>query len=86
MSSYVYQDAQSADNSVVVKVRFTFNFAVSVPNGSPYAILIDKITKKLNLPSTAVTLRYNAHKKQNKTDELVYCISEKVQDVIFGFI
>lgn len=70
MSSHVYQGAQSADNSVVVKVRFTFNFAVSVPNGSPYAILIDKITKKLNLPSTAVTLRYNAHKK-TKQDRLI---------------
>uniref|UniRef100_A0A8C4NSS0 Neutrophil cytosolic factor 2 n=1 Tax=Dicentrarchus labrax TaxID=13489 RepID=A0A8C4NSS0_DICLA len=38
------------------QVRFTFNFAVSVPPGSPYAILIEKISKKLNLPSRAITL------------------------------
>ncbi|XP_041817147.1 neutrophil cytosol factor 2 isoform X2 [Chelmon rostratus] len=50
------KDAQSTDNSCIVKVRFTFNFAVSVPPGSPYAILIEKISKKLNLPSTAITL------------------------------
>lgn len=85
MSSHVYQDAQSADNFVVVKVRFTFNFAVSVPYGSSYAMLIDKIGKKLNLPSTVITLRYNAHQKKQK-NKTVYCISEKVQDVIFGFI
>ncbi|XP_076577520.1 neutrophil cytosol factor 2 [Chaetodon auriga] len=50
------QDAQSTDNSCIIKVRFTFNFAVSVPSGSPYAMLIEKISKKLNLPSTAITL------------------------------
>ncbi|XP_044033329.1 neutrophil cytosol factor 2 isoform X2 [Siniperca chuatsi] len=50
------KDAQPTDNSCIVKVRFTFNFAVSVPPGSPYAILIEKISKKLNLPSTAITL------------------------------
>uniref|UniRef100_A0A8C2ZTJ9 Neutrophil cytosolic factor 2 n=1 Tax=Cyclopterus lumpus TaxID=8103 RepID=A0A8C2ZTJ9_CYCLU len=44
---------QSTDNLCIVKVRFTFNFAVSVPLGSPSAILIEKISKKLNLPSTA---------------------------------
>lgn len=43
-----------------VKVRFTFNFAVSVPPGSPYAILIEKISKKLHLPSTAITLSINS--------------------------
>ncbi|XP_035517423.1 neutrophil cytosol factor 2 isoform X2 [Morone saxatilis] len=54
------KDAQSTDNSCIVKVRFTFNFAVSVPPGSPYAILIDKISKKLNLPSRAITLSLNS--------------------------
>uniref|UniRef100_A0A8C3G3K6 Neutrophil cytosolic factor 2 n=1 Tax=Cyclopterus lumpus TaxID=8103 RepID=A0A8C3G3K6_CYCLU len=49
-------DEQSTDNLCIVKVRFTFNFAVSVPLGSPSAILIEKISKKLNLPSTAITL------------------------------
>ncbi|XP_078136586.1 neutrophil cytosol factor 2 [Sander vitreus] len=47
---------QPTDNSYIVKVRFTFNFAVSVPPGSPYAILIEKISKKLNRPPTAITL------------------------------
>uniref|UniRef100_A0A8C4NSR6 Neutrophil cytosolic factor 2 n=1 Tax=Dicentrarchus labrax TaxID=13489 RepID=A0A8C4NSR6_DICLA len=52
------QNEDAHDNSYIVKVRFTFNFAVSVPPGSPYAILIEKISKKLNLPSRAITLRY----------------------------
>uniref|UniRef100_A0A3Q0S7S7 Neutrophil cytosolic factor 2 n=1 Tax=Amphilophus citrinellus TaxID=61819 RepID=A0A3Q0S7S7_AMPCI len=46
----------SPDNSCIVKVHFVFNFVVSVPRGSPYVILIEKISKKLNLPSTAFTL------------------------------
>uniref|UniRef100_UPI0037E88D45 neutrophil cytosol factor 2 n=1 Tax=Semicossyphus pulcher TaxID=241346 RepID=UPI0037E88D45 len=50
------KEAQPADNSCVVKVRFTFTFAVSVPADSPYALLIDKVSKKLNLPSAAITL------------------------------
>ncbi|XP_038580490.1 neutrophil cytosol factor 2 isoform X1 [Micropterus salmoides] len=54
------KDTQSTDNSCIVKVRFTFNFAVSVPPGSPYAILIEKISKKLHLPSTAITLSINS--------------------------
>ncbi|XP_034998574.2 neutrophil cytosol factor 2 [Hippoglossus stenolepis] len=50
------KDAQSPDDSYIVKVHFTFNLAVSVPPGSHYATLIERISKKLNLPSTAVTL------------------------------
>ncbi|XP_026217351.1 neutrophil cytosol factor 2 isoform X2 [Anabas testudineus] len=50
------KDAQSTNNSCIVKVRFTFNFVVSVPRGSPYAILIDKISKKLKLPTASITL------------------------------
>ncbi|XP_070708710.1 neutrophil cytosol factor 2 [Pempheris klunzingeri] len=50
------KDAEPTDNSCIIKVHFTFNFAVSVPSGSPYAILIEKICKKLNLPSNAITL------------------------------
>ncbi|XP_056290312.1 neutrophil cytosol factor 2 [Pseudoliparis swirei] len=50
------KDEQSTDNLCIVKVRFTFNFAVSVPLGSSSEVLIDKISKKLNLPSTAITL------------------------------
>nr|XP_046226927.1 neutrophil cytosol factor 2 [Scatophagus argus] len=49
------QDARP-DNSCIVKVRFTFNVAVLVPNGSPYATLTEKISRKLKLPSTAITL------------------------------
>uniref|UniRef100_A0A3Q1CUY4 SH3 domain-containing protein n=1 Tax=Amphiprion ocellaris TaxID=80972 RepID=A0A3Q1CUY4_AMPOC len=37
-------------------VCYTFNFAVSVPRGSPYATLIEKISNKLSLPSTVITL------------------------------
>ncbi|XP_031728272.1 neutrophil cytosol factor 2 [Anarrhichthys ocellatus] len=50
------KDEQSTDNLCIVKVCFTFNFAVSVPPGSPYAVLIEKISNKLNLPSTTITL------------------------------
>ncbi|KAK2886233.1 neutrophil cytosol factor 2 [Channa argus] len=50
------QDAQSTDNSFIVKVHFTFNFAVSVPRDSPYGVLIGKISKKLKQPSTTITL------------------------------
>ncbi|TNN65118.1 Neutrophil cytosol factor 2 [Liparis tanakae] len=51
-----YKDEQPTDNLCIVKVRFTFNFAFSVPLGSPSELLIDKISNKLNLPSTATTL------------------------------
>ncbi|XP_041824489.1 neutrophil cytosol factor 2 [Melanotaenia boesemani] len=40
----------------VVKVRFTFNFIVSVPRGSPYRVLVGKISRKLNVSSAAVIL------------------------------
>lgn len=43
--------------SYIVKVRFTFNFTVSVPPGSPYDVLIDKISKKVNLPPASIILR-----------------------------
>ncbi|KAG7216732.1 hypothetical protein INR49_021115, partial [Caranx melampygus] len=42
--------------SYIVKVRFTFNFTVSVPPGSPYTVLIEKISKKVNLPPTSIIL------------------------------
>ncbi|CAJ1081866.1 neutrophil cytosol factor 2 [Xyrichtys novacula] len=45
-----------ADDSCIVKVRFTFTFAVSVPAGSSCAVLMEKISKKLNLPYNAITL------------------------------
>ncbi|XP_029979699.1 neutrophil cytosol factor 2 [Sphaeramia orbicularis] len=53
------KEQQPADNSCIVKVRFTYNFAVSVPCGSPYAILVDQISKKLNIEADSVTLSLN---------------------------
>ncbi|XP_040922020.1 neutrophil cytosol factor 2 [Toxotes jaculatrix] len=50
------KDPRPADNSYIVKVRFTFNFAVSVPAECPYVTLIWKISRKLKVPSAAVTL------------------------------
>ncbi|XP_054479007.1 neutrophil cytosol factor 2 [Anoplopoma fimbria] len=55
-SGDLQKDIRPTDNLCIVKVRFTFNFAVSVPPGSPYATLIEKISKKLNLPPAAITL------------------------------
>uniref|UniRef100_A0A3Q3WE20 SH3 domain-containing protein n=1 Tax=Mola mola TaxID=94237 RepID=A0A3Q3WE20_MOLML len=49
-------ETRSSDNLCVVKVRFTFTFAITVPSGSPYSLLIDKISGKLKVPSAAVSL------------------------------
>ncbi|KAM4718398.1 neutrophil cytosol factor 2 [Anableps anableps] len=54
---------QPTDNSCFVKIHFTFNFAVSVPCGSSYVVLIEKISKKLNLNSTAITLSSDSRGK-----------------------
>lgn len=54
---------QPRDNSCFVKIRFTYNFAVSVPYGSPYVVLIEKISKKLNLSPTAISLSSDARGK-----------------------
>uniref|UniRef100_A0A4W6G0S9 Neutrophil cytosolic factor 2 n=1 Tax=Lates calcarifer TaxID=8187 RepID=A0A4W6G0S9_LATCA len=50
------RDEQSPDNSYIVKVRFTFTFTISVPPESPYTALIEKISKKLNVPAKQITL------------------------------
>uniref|UniRef100_A0A3Q3LBK9 Neutrophil cytosolic factor 2 n=1 Tax=Mastacembelus armatus TaxID=205130 RepID=A0A3Q3LBK9_9TELE len=60
VSFCLFQDVQCTDNTCIVKVHFSFNFAVSVPSGCSYAILIDKISKKLNLPSNGITLSLNS--------------------------
>ncbi|XP_029004492.1 neutrophil cytosol factor 2 [Betta splendens] len=61
------EDAQSTDNLCIVKVHFTFNFAVSVLCGSPSVILIDKISKKLKVPSASITLSKSPDaKRQNE--------------------
>uniref|UniRef100_A0A4W6G1C1 Neutrophil cytosolic factor 2 n=1 Tax=Lates calcarifer TaxID=8187 RepID=A0A4W6G1C1_LATCA len=38
------------------QVRFTFTFTISVPPESPYTALIEKISKKLNVPAKQITL------------------------------
>ncbi|XP_061613426.1 neutrophil cytosol factor 2 [Phyllopteryx taeniolatus] len=50
------KETQPADNTCIVKVYYTFNFAVSLASGSTYVTLIEKISKKLNLSSSSVTL------------------------------
>ncbi|KAM6900770.1 neutrophil cytosol factor 2 [Xenentodon cancila] len=55
------KEAKPADNLCIVKVHFTFNFAISVPCGSPYAGLMEKVSNKLSLPSTAISLSSEAN-------------------------
>ncbi|XP_074477246.1 neutrophil cytosol factor 2 [Sebastes fasciatus] len=71
------KDEQPTDNSCIVKVRFTFNFVVSVPLGSPYAMLIEKISKKLKLPTTAITLSLTSE----VTEESVIDASTEMESV-----
>ncbi|XP_072306665.1 neutrophil cytosol factor 2 [Eucyclogobius newberryi] len=49
-------DTESEDNNCIVKVHFTFTIAISIPLGSSYAALIGKISKKLELETTPLTL------------------------------
>ncbi|XP_077480715.1 neutrophil cytosol factor 2 [Stigmatopora argus] len=51
------KEAWPTDNSCIVKVRYTFNFALSLKSGSTYSTLIEKISKKLNVSTFSVTLR-----------------------------
>ncbi|CAF98816.1 unnamed protein product, partial [Tetraodon nigroviridis] len=55
-SGLEFQEAQLVDDSYVVKVRFTFTFAVIVPRGSSYATLAQKVGEKLSVPADAVIL------------------------------
>ncbi|XP_020501044.2 neutrophil cytosol factor 2 isoform X1 [Labrus bergylta] len=57
------KDARPAEDSLIVKVHFTFTFAVSVPAGSTYAVLIEKISRKVNLPSDRIMLSLTAEAK-----------------------
>uniref|UniRef100_A0A8C6SW88 Neutrophil cytosolic factor 2 n=1 Tax=Neogobius melanostomus TaxID=47308 RepID=A0A8C6SW88_9GOBI len=43
---------ESKDNQCMVKIHFTFNFAISIPMGSSYQVLIDKISEKLKMEAT----------------------------------
>uniref|UniRef100_A0A665WSX5 Neutrophil cytosolic factor 2 n=1 Tax=Echeneis naucrates TaxID=173247 RepID=A0A665WSX5_ECHNA len=63
----LYVDAQPTDNSYIVKVCFTFNFVVSVPPGSSYTTLVEKISKKLNRPFSAITLRCSVNYEISST-------------------
>uniref|UniRef100_A0A8C6WJH1 Neutrophil cytosolic factor 2 n=1 Tax=Neogobius melanostomus TaxID=47308 RepID=A0A8C6WJH1_9GOBI len=40
----------------MVKIHFTFNFAISIPMGSSYQVLIDKISEKLKMEATSLIL------------------------------
>ncbi|XP_077365174.1 neutrophil cytosol factor 2 isoform X2 [Festucalex cinctus] len=51
------KEAQPADSSCVVKVYYTFNFAVLLASGSTFKTLIENISKKLNTSSLSITLR-----------------------------
>lgn len=57
LSSHNVTVKKPDDGNYVVKVRYTFNFALSVPRGSSYATLIDKISEKIKVAPSAVTLR-----------------------------
>ncbi|XP_038160180.1 neutrophil cytosol factor 2 [Cyprinodon tularosa] len=63
-SSKNTQHQQPTETSYFIKIYFTFNFAVSVPHGSPYEVLEEKISKKLNLPSAAISLSSDAQGKK----------------------
>jgi len=43
-----------------VKVHYIFNLALHVACGSPYATLLERISKKLQQPGGSITLRYYA--------------------------
>ncbi|XP_053714382.1 neutrophil cytosol factor 2 isoform X1 [Synchiropus splendidus] len=53
-----------AENTCIVKVYYTFNFAVSVTPGSSYSSLMEVISKKLNVSSSTLTLSSNAELNQ----------------------
>ncbi|XP_042366220.1 neutrophil cytosol factor 2 isoform X2 [Plectropomus leopardus] len=72
-----HKDEEPTDNSYIIKVRFTFTFAVSVPPESPYAILIEKISKKLKRPPSAITLSLTAE----ATEESVIDASTEMESV-----
>ncbi|XP_034562042.1 neutrophil cytosol factor 2 [Notolabrus celidotus] len=74
------KDLLPADDSYIVKVRSPFTFAVSVPPGSPYAALIEKISKKLHLPYNAITLSLTAE----VTEESVIDANTEMESVWSG--
>ncbi|XP_049421292.1 neutrophil cytosol factor 2 [Epinephelus fuscoguttatus] len=71
------KDEGPTDNSYIVKLRFTFNFAVSVPPESPYAVLIETVSKKLKVPPAAITLSLTSE----VTEESVIDASTEMENV-----
>uniref|UniRef100_A0A4W5N0Y3 Neutrophil cytosolic factor 2 n=1 Tax=Hucho hucho TaxID=62062 RepID=A0A4W5N0Y3_9TELE len=58
------QSEEFSDSSLcVVKVHFTYTIAICMVPGLPYTTTLEKISNKLGLPSTAITLRYDSGKK-----------------------
>uniref|UniRef100_A0A672H1R2 SH3 domain-containing protein n=1 Tax=Salarias fasciatus TaxID=181472 RepID=A0A672H1R2_SALFA len=65
-----FSEEPTTDGLCVVKIHYTFNFAVSLPLGSPYDVLMAKISRKLNVPSAGITLRLTAETSaENVIDE-----------------
>lgn len=54
------QEEPGTDSLCIVKIHYTFNFTVSLPPGSPFDLLMEKISRKLNVPSAGITLRLSA--------------------------
>ncbi|NP_001027854.1 neutrophil cytosol factor 2 [Takifugu rubripes] len=63
------KESELADDSCVVKVRYTFTFAILVPRGSSYATLAEKISEKLSVPANAIVLSLSSEAtEQNVID------------------
>uniref|UniRef100_A0A8C7XBT1 Neutrophil cytosolic factor 2 n=1 Tax=Oryzias sinensis TaxID=183150 RepID=A0A8C7XBT1_9TELE len=52
----VLKHSRFLNSLYIVKVHFTFTFAVSIPRESSYEVLIRKISKKVKLPSDNISL------------------------------
>ncbi|KAK7881234.1 hypothetical protein WMY93_029643 [Mugilogobius chulae] len=50
------QNKKDTDNNCIIKIHFNFTFAISIPLGSSYKTLLDKISDKLELETTSLTL------------------------------
>ncbi|XP_056868195.1 neutrophil cytosol factor 2 isoform X2 [Takifugu flavidus] len=63
------KESELADDYCVVKVRYTFTFAILVPRGSSYAMLAEKISEKLSVPANAIVLSLSSEAtEQNVID------------------
>ncbi|XP_068603890.1 neutrophil cytosol factor 2 [Brachionichthys hirsutus] len=64
------EETQSTGTSCIVKVRSTFDFAVSVPIGSSNVALVEKISRKLNRSPAAITLSSSSERETNADGEM----------------